>query len=342
MQDQSSVSNVEELIPSALHHASTGSGHSPDSTTSVEISQNPHARPRPSYTTISRSVSAQSVPVRHETEAQVPFTGVDSREDQGTTTPVDIGLHDVQITRITASLMPSRPTILSRLASRFSRRPQDPDPAAASLTHDSDSLHLTRRRLSRLMLRRTLDGSASDSFLSVIESSAHGSSTTPVRSRRRRDLTSISRPIPVQDETLVGTSTADSVSPAPRPLDSSTRRIITSAPPRPEHRHTRLSRLRHSMTFSFDNILLGRSPRLHCLKCKFHRRAPQENHNLRPQISCCHHQPTLILVLILRSLHQMKLLRPWVILRRDFCRRRRKMRRDHRQGARTLVGRSAS
>ena len=260
LQDQSSVSNVEELIPSALHHASTGSGHSPDSTTSVEISQNPHARLRPSYTTISRSVSAQSVPVRHETEAQVPFTGVDSREDQGTTTPVDIGLHNVQITRITASPMPSRPTILSRLGSRFSRRPQDPDPAAASLTHDSDSLHLTRRRLSRLMLRRTIDGSASDSFLSVIESSAHGSSTTPVRSRRRRDLTSISRPIPVHDETLVGTSTADSVSPAPRPLDSSTRRIITSAPPRPEHRHTRLSRLRHSMTLPFDNILLGRSP----------------------------------------------------------------------------------
>ena len=255
LEGQRSVNPVQELIPTTPNHASTELSPSHDGTTTVEVSQTPHTRLRPSYTTISRSVSAQSTPVQQEVEAQVRSTGADSREHHGTTMPVNMESHNVQITRITASPMPLRPTILSRLGSRLSRTPQDYEPPAASLTPDSDSLHLTRRRLSRSILRRTAEGSASGSFLSVIESFSHGSSTAPARSRRRRDLTSISQPIPMPDETSVGTSMIDSVLPSSQHVVSSTRRVNIPTPPHPDHRHTRFSRLRHSMALPFDNML---------------------------------------------------------------------------------------
>ena len=177
-------------------------------------------------------------------------------------------VQNIQITRITASPMPSRPSFLSRMGSRFSRTPQNREAPIASTTRDPDLLHLTRRRLSPSSpSRRSNDGSVSGSFLSIVESFSQGSSTAPARSRRQRDLTSISRPLPMPAEGVEDRSNADaSATPSdrssPPSLEHSALNLATATSPSLGPRHRRLSRIRHSITLPFDNFFSSqtRSP----------------------------------------------------------------------------------
>ena len=254
--DQLSNAAPGQLVPPLDDRALAALNSSDGSPTALEVSQVAHTGLRPSYTTISRSVSAQSTSVNQIHDIQETSADAASNEEGLPRTAEVAELQNIQITRITASPMPPRSTILSRLGSLISQRSRRQEPPTASVIGDSDSLHLTRRRLSRsLPSRRGNDGTAPHGFSSVIEAFSHAASPIPLRSRRRRDLSSISRPIPISTDAIsdgVNVNPISATSPHP---DTTIHPDVPSSSSGSYPRSRRLSRIRNSIIMPFENLL---------------------------------------------------------------------------------------
>lgn len=214
------------------------------------------------FATFSRQISAQSIPVR----GSLAHNGDTSTRDeifyeQQEVRPLvhmeDLGMRNAPITHITASPMPSRYSVISRLSSRFLPRYS----TSGSPSNDQDGYgegRAIRRRLSDRFPSRPPDGSdhSGRHRLPFIGALAPGS-TTSSRSRRRRDLASISRPFPLMvDGSLPSPDFA-----AP-PLQASSPEEISTTQRNPESgfthlslRSSRLSRVRRSLSIPLEGLL---------------------------------------------------------------------------------------
>ena len=163
------------------------------------------------FATFSRQISAQSIPARGGSTHPGDATTRDSifyeqHEERPLVHMEELGMRDAPITHITATPLPRRATLLSRIGSRLMSRPTQ-----NSAINDADSHNETsriRRRLSRSFSLRNIDGAAprNHNRLSIFNSLTPGASTLP-RSRRRRDMASISSPLPIVESDLMPAST---------------------------------------------------------------------------------------------------------------------------------------
>lgn len=170
----------------------------------------------------------------------------------------DLGMRNAPITHITASPMPRRYSVISRLSSRFLPRYS----TTGSPSNDQDEYgegRAIRRRLSDRFPSRPLDGSDHSGrhrfpFIGVL---APGSSTSS-RSRRRRDLAPISRPFPL----MVDGSLPSPHFAGPSSQASSAEEMSPNTLRNPESgfthlslRSSRLSRARRTLSIPLEGLL---------------------------------------------------------------------------------------
>lgn len=216
-----------------------------------------HSQP---FATFSRQISAQSVPVR----GNIGNDNIASARDeifyeQQEIRPLvhmeDLGMRNGPITHITASPMPRRHSILSRLSSRLFPRHS----TTSSLTNpheDYTERRSTRPRLSNRFLPAPYTSEAPDHRFSIRRPLSIGFATLS-RPRRQRDLASISRPFPlIEDRSLRSPNFAISPLQAAPLEDSSTFDPVNHTPePTPlSRRASRLSRLHRSLSFPFESL----------------------------------------------------------------------------------------
>ena len=212
------------------------------------------------FATFSRQISAQSIPVRGSLANNRDTSTRDEifYEEQEVRPLVhmeDLGMRNAPITHITASPMPNRYSVISRLSSRFLPRYS----TTGSPSNDQDGYgegRAIRRRLSDRFPSRPPDGSDHPGRhrFPFIGALTPGSSTSS-RSRRRRDLAPISRPFPL----LV-----DGSLPSPHFAASSSQASSAEENPHrnPEQgfahlslRSSRLSRVRRSLSIPLEGLL---------------------------------------------------------------------------------------
>lgn len=167
-------------------------------------------------------------------------------------------MRNAPITHITASPMPRRHSVISRLSSRLLPRYS----ANRSLSNDQEGYgegRSTRRRLSDRLPPSSADGSADVQHhrFSLLGPLSTGVSTSS-RSRRRRELAPISRPFPIiadgslQSPNLVA-STLETSSPEETPSHSHQDSVPETAPI--SVRNSRLSRVRRSLSSPLETLL---------------------------------------------------------------------------------------
>ena len=221
--------------------------------------QDPHST-RP-LATISRQISARFVPVRGSlsnsgdalTRDQIFY---EQQEERPLVHMEDLGMRNAPITHITASPMPRRSSVISRLSSRF--LPRYSTIGSPDTDHEGYGEGRTlRRRLSdRLPPGSTDDaGQRSNHRFSMFGSLGPGSLSS--RTRRRRELTPISRPIPmVLDGSLSsdGYTITSAQSPSPEETPPPRRNLPSTLSP-PNARTSRLSRVRRSLSLPIGSLL---------------------------------------------------------------------------------------
>lgn len=225
-------------------------------------SQQLEGQPTQPFATFSRQISAQSIPVR----GSVANNGNAQDRDeifyeQQEVRPLvhmeDLGMRNARITHITASPMPRRHSVISRLSSRLLPRYS----TNSSLGNDQESQsegRSTRRRLSNRLPPGTPDGSfeASHNRFSLFSPLSPGSST-PSRSRRRRELASISRSYPIlADGSLQPPNFGGSVLGGSSPeTPSRGHQDSTIETTNSSIRNSRLSRVRRSLSIPLESLL---------------------------------------------------------------------------------------
>ena len=212
--------------------------------------------------TFSRQISAQSIPARGGVARTGDAATRDSifyeqHEERPLVHMEDLGMRDAPITHITATPLPRRATILSRIGSRLIPRNIRTQPTDVGDSHADDSR--SRRRLSRNLSTRNADQrlSVSNHRLSMLGSLSSATGILP-RSRRRGEMAPISPPIPItEDESLPPTTFASAATGAPTPEGSTTPaqgshtdNYESSSP-----RSSRLSRIRRSLSTPLDTLL---------------------------------------------------------------------------------------
>lgn len=235
---------------------------------SANLSHQDDGQQRPPFATFSRQISAQSTPVRGSSTHLGDAAARDSifyeqHEERPLVHMEDLGMRDAPITHITATPLPRRTSVISRLGTRLLSRSttgQSMDPESNATFTDT-----LRRRLSRSLPSRNSNGHAppGQHRLSIFNSFSPGTSSLP-RSRRRREVASISRPFP---------PTADEPNPPPEsalsPDNGPTSESSDSSTPLPEpreagsasFRRSRLSRIRRSLSTPLETLLAtNRSP----------------------------------------------------------------------------------
>lgn len=235
----------------------------PLSPLSARPSQQQDIQQNQPFATFSRQISAQSIPVR----GSLANNGDTSARDeifyeQQEVRPLvhmeDLGMRNAPITHITASPMPRRYSVISRLSSRFLPRYS----TSGSPSNDQDGYgegRAIRRRLSDRFPSRPPDGSnhSGRHRFPFIGALGPGSSTT-TRSRRRRDLAPISRPFPLMvDGSLPSPSFAAPSLQASSMTENSptTQRNPDSGLTPLSLRSSRLSRVRRSLSIPLDGLL---------------------------------------------------------------------------------------
>lgn len=229
---------------------------------SASLSHQDDGQQRPPFATFSRQISAQSTPVRGSFTHLGDAAARDSifyeqHEERPLVHIEDLGMRDAPITHITATPLPRRTSVISRFGTRFLSR------TTTSQSTDSESnatfTGTLRRRLSRSLPSRDSDGHArtGQHRLSIFDSFSTGTSSLP-RSRRRREVASISRPFPLtadesnpppetglppDDDPIVGSS--DFSSPLPEPREAASASF----------RRSRLSRIRRSLSTPLETLL---------------------------------------------------------------------------------------
>lgn len=213
------------------------------------------------FATFSRQISAQSIPVR----GILANNGETSTRDeifyeQQEVRPLvhmeDLGMRNAPITHITASPMPRRYSVISRLSSRFLPRYS----TSGSPSNDQDGYgegRAIRRRLSDRYPSTPPDGSDRRHRFPFIGVLAPGSSTTS-RARARRDLAPISRPFPLMvDGSLPSPNFAAPSLQASSPEENSrtTQRDPESGFTHLSPQNSRLSRVRRSLSIPLEGLL---------------------------------------------------------------------------------------
>ncbi|MCJ1364800.1 hypothetical protein MMC16_003917 [Acarospora aff. strigata] len=160
---------------------------------------------QPPFATFRRQVSAQSVPVQADDgtngEVQRGDEVLFEQEERPLVNMEELGMRDAPITHITASPMPRRPSVLSRLSSRLLPRYATSTSGSSGVDpHGSD--RALRRRLSDRLEPASEEGGTQPNTnrFSTIGSirSRYGSSP---RQRRRRELPPvISPPLPMSTD----------------------------------------------------------------------------------------------------------------------------------------------
>ncbi|KAL9612254.1 MAG: hypothetical protein Q9167_003122 [Letrouitia subvulpina] len=215
-----------------------------------------------SFATFSRQISAQSVPARgggsdsgeyHEARDQIFY---EQQEERPLVHMEELGMRNAPITHITASPMPRRHSTLSRLSSRV--LPRHSASGAADIHDAPRGRHRSlRQRLSHYVPSSLIHERQAGSRRLFIPSFLLPSSGTS-RLRQRGDFAPVSRPLPLvldQEDSMSDLATP-SLSTTPTALSFMPSR--QSAPPprtQPNTRNSRLSRIRRSLTDSFETFL---------------------------------------------------------------------------------------
>lgn len=218
------------------------------------------------FATFSRQISAQSIPASGSLAPTGNPTARDSifyeqHEERPLVNMEDLGMRDAPITHITATPLPRRTSVLSRLGTRL--LPRSNSRQTAEQMDIGNASSTLRRRLSRSLPTRYTQGqtTANHHRLSILGSISPGSHTLP-RSRRRRGLASISQPYPITAEPSVyahGDRSPENpprseTSGSPTPLVGRERRSLAS-------RESRFSRIRRSLSIPLESLLAtSRSP----------------------------------------------------------------------------------
>ena len=242
----------------------------PSSISSVGLSHQQDAHLTRPFATFSRHISAQSIPVRGGltnngetlTRDQIFY---EQQEERPLVHMEDLGMRNAPITHITASPMPRRSSVISRLSSRLLPRYT----SIGSSTTDQEGYRegrTLRRRLSdRLPPAPNGDtGPRSNVRFSMLGSLAPGSSTSS-RTRRRQEIAPISRPFPMElDGSLPSAGyTAAATQSQPSEDTPPARRVLPSGLT-PSVRNSRMSRVRQSLSIPIGSLFPTRheqSPR---------------------------------------------------------------------------------
>ncbi|MCJ1469949.1 hypothetical protein MMC07_008594 [Pseudocyphellaria aurata] len=230
---------------------------------SARLSQQQDTQPTQPFATFSRQISAQSIPVRASSSNDGDTSGRDEIfYEQQEVRPLvhmeDLGMRNAPITHITASPMPRRYSVISRLSSRFLPRYS----TTVSPSNDQDEYgegRAIRRRLSDRFSPRALHGSdhSSRHRFPFIGALTPGSSTSS-RSRRRRDIASISRPFPLMVEGSLPSPSYMAPSLQASTLDEDPLTIQRTPESSFTHlslRSSRLSRVRRSLSVPLEGLL---------------------------------------------------------------------------------------
>lgn len=229
-------------------------------TRSRRQSQQPELQSSQPFATFSRQISAQPVPVRgnlgngDQTSARDEIF-YEQQEIRPLVHMEDLGMRNGPITHITASPMPRRHSILSRLSSRIVPR-YTAHASSSNLHEEYAERRPIRPRLATRLLPPPNTPEAPDHRFSFRRPLSTGFATL-ARSRRQRDLASISRPFPlIADESLRSPNFTVSSSQV-APFEDTT--TFDSGNHMPEstplsRRASRLSRLHRSLYFPFETL----------------------------------------------------------------------------------------
>lgn len=215
------------------------------------------------FATFSRQISAQSIPVRGSTVRTSDAAARDSifyqqHEERPLVHMEELGMRNAPITNITATPMPRRAPIFSRIGSRLISRSAQPQNLDIGVDDYSDASTF-RRRLSRSFPSRQ-SGSrapASSHRLSILGSLSPGPSTFP-RPRRRRDRVPMSPPIPLtEDDPLPSSTISVSARQSVAPFASTSHIEYADADDDESvlPRESRLSRIRRSLSTPLESLL---------------------------------------------------------------------------------------
>lgn len=249
--------------------------HSP-SASSARPSQQLEPQATQPFATFSRQISAQSIPVLgslanngdNSTRDEIFY---EQQEVRSLVHMEDLGMRDAPITHITASPMPRRHSVISRLGSRLLHR-QSIAATASSSGSDQNRYEETqaiRRRLSGFPARSVprperpersernerpeTSGRIRLPFIGALGPGSSASS----RPRRRRDLAFISRPYPLMvDASLPSPIFGASSLQESLPENNARSTGLDSQPdPTPTSlRNSRLSRVRRSLLIPFESL----------------------------------------------------------------------------------------
>lgn len=211
------------------------------------------------FATFRRQISAQSVAVPggmagsgrgSSTRDEVLY----EQEERPLMNIEDLRMRDARITHITASPMPRRASMMSRLGSRI--LPRYANTGSTSVDDAGDGGRTLRRRLSDTPPSPPLGNPDSRRRRFSIFGSVSAGLSTSHRSGRRRNLASISRPMPLMEDGSVppsGLSNGPLPSPTPPSSPRATRQRLPRSTTSPLPRQSRMSRVRRSMT-SIENL----------------------------------------------------------------------------------------
>ena len=218
------------------------------------------------FATFRRQISAQSIPARGDTGVGASSARdevVYEQEERPLVNMEDLRMRDAPITNITASPMPRRPSVVSRLGARLL-----PRYSATSSSSDSRDAsregRILRRRLSDTPPQRQTESPEhrTSHRFSIMNPLSPGT-LTPSRPSRRRQFAPISRPIPI----MVDGSLPPSGLPASNPLHTHTPEQPLIIPQRRSiaglgslsRRDSRLSRVRRSISSPLDALFSNSS-----------------------------------------------------------------------------------
>lgn len=222
--------------------------------------QPPELQSSQPFATFSRQISAQSVPVRgnsgngDQTSARDEIF-YEQQEIRPLVHMEDLGMRNGPITHITASPMPRRHSIFSRLSSRIVPRYATQGTSGNSHEEYAGGRPI-RPRLATRILSPPNNPEAPDQRFSFRRPLSTGFATL-ARSRRQRDLASISRPFPLiaDGSTRVPNFALSSSQVAPfefTPAFDPANHMPELAPL--SRRASRLSRLHRSLSFPFETL----------------------------------------------------------------------------------------
>lgn len=252
-----------QMRPQGLMQSQT---EQPLSPLSMRPSQQQDIQQTQPFATFSRQISAQSIPVRGSlanngdalTRDQIFY---EQQEVRPLVHMEDLGMRNAPITHITASPMPRRYSVISRLSSRLLPRYSTSGSPSSDLDGDGESRAIRRRLSDRFPLRPPDGSDHSGRYRFPFIGALAPGPTNSSRSRRRRDLAPISRPFPlIVDGSLPSPNFTATSLQTSSPEENSP---ITQRNPEPgltrlSLRSSRLSRVRRSLSTPLEGLLTTR------------------------------------------------------------------------------------